>query len=202
MTEDEQIDLLLAELDKQSVTDNTLRAGIAAIAMGESGFQMNAETGYANTANSRIRAVFGHRVYTLSEAQLSLLKSNPATFFNFVYGGDWGALNLGNTQPGDGFRFRGRGLFQLTGRANYDRYGKMIGVDLLTDPEAANNPQTACAIAVAYMRDRYKGGGWEEMKAAVGVNISDIDDTKNRLFAEYEASGEFDAEDTPAAPAA
>lgn len=46
-----------------------------------------------------------------------------------------GSKKLGNTQPGDGVRFKGRGLMQLTGRANYAAFGKFIGQDLLTHPE-------------------------------------------------------------------
>jgi putative chitinase len=44
-----------------------------------------------------------------------------------------GRADLGNTQPGDGPRFKGRGLIQLTGRANYVAYGKSIGQDLTVD---------------------------------------------------------------------
>lgn len=46
-----------------------------------------------------------------------------------------GRKDLGNTQPGDGIKFKGRGLMQLTGRANYSTYGKYIGVNLELYPE-------------------------------------------------------------------
>jgi hypothetical protein len=45
--------------------------------------------------------------------------------------------DLGNTENGDGFRFKGRGYIQLTGRSNYTRISKQIGTNLLTDPEIA-----------------------------------------------------------------
>lgn len=191
MTEQEQVDLLRGEMDKQGIIDPQLRAGIGALAGGESGFNSHSETGYAHTSNDRIRNIFGSRVAALSDDQLNGLKANPEEFFNRVYGGTWGLSNLGNSQPGDGFKFRGRGLFQLTGRANYMRYGVKIGRNLTSDPEVANEPAVAAAIAVAYIRDRYKGDGWPGMKRAVGNNIPDIDATKNSLFMEYLANGKF-----------
>lgn len=52
--------------------------------------------------------------------------------------------DLGNTQPGDGKRFKGRGLIQVTGRANYQLFGKAIGIDLLAKPECvATDPRLA-----------------------------------------------------------
>lgn len=46
-----------------------------------------------------------------------------------------GRADLGNTQPGDGFRFRGRGLIQITGRDNYQRAAAGLGVDVVVDPQ-------------------------------------------------------------------
>jgi putative chitinase len=54
--------------------------------------------------------------------------------------------SLGNTQPGDGKRFRGRGYIQLTGRANYKKIGDALGIDLISYPHAANDPGVAYRI--------------------------------------------------------
>ncbi len=57
------------------------------------------------------------------------------------------ATSLGNTQPGDGKRFKGRGPIQITGRANYRRFGDLLGVDLVSDPGHAALPDLAFRIA-------------------------------------------------------
>jgi putative chitinase len=57
------------------------------------------------------------------------------------------ATALGNTQPGDGHRFKGRGPIQITGRANYRRFGDLLGVDLLATPDRAASPALAFRIA-------------------------------------------------------
>ena len=66
---------------------------------------------------------------------------------NLIYGGEWGRKNLGNTQPGDGWLFRGRGLKQLTGRDNYKRCGDAIGEDFTTNPDRLLLPVNAALSA-------------------------------------------------------
>ncbi|MBK9312917.1 MAG: hypothetical protein IPM55_01510 [Acidobacteria bacterium] len=60
------------------------------------------------------------------------------------------AKRLGNTQPGDGFRYRGRGPIQITGRFNYRKYGNLLGVDIESIPDLATTPQIAFSIAGVY----------------------------------------------------
>ena len=67
---------------------------------------------------------------------------------------------LGNTIPGDGYRYRGRGYVQLTGRANYAKAGAKIGVDLINYPELALSDDNAARIAIDGMT-----GGWFTGKA-------------------------------------
>ena len=61
-----------------------------------------------------------------------------------------GRLDLGNTRRGDGRRYKGRGLLQLTGRANYRDFGEVLGVDLENNPEAAADPVLSLKIACEY----------------------------------------------------
>lgn len=60
-----------------------------------------------------------------------------------------GRKSLGNTEPGDGARFRGRGFVQLTGRDNYTRYGQLLGIDLTVNADLANAPEVA-SLLLAY----------------------------------------------------
>lgn len=65
-----------------------------------------------------------------------------------------GRKQLGNTQEGDGPKFIGRGILQLTGRANYENMSKKLGVDLINNPELACNPVISAMIACEYFKER------------------------------------------------
>lgn len=61
---------------------------------------------------------------------------------------------LGNTIVGDGPKYIGRGILQLTGRANYTLYSKKLNLDLVNNPEIVCNPEISTMIACQYFKDR------------------------------------------------
>lgn len=65
-----------------------------------------------------------------------------------------GRSDLGNTQPGDGVRYKGRGLIQVTGRANYAQCGAALQLDLLAHPELLEEPLNACRSAAWFWKSR------------------------------------------------
>jgi putative chitinase len=69
---------------------------------------------------------------------------------------------LGNTEAGDGKRFKGRGPIQLTGRANYKRFGDLLNVDLVADPRVSRLPRR-CKVRV----DRVSGADVRHLRAGV-----------------------------------
>jgi hypothetical protein len=73
--------------------------------------------------------------------------------FNLYDAGTRIGANLGNTEPGDGPRFKGRGYIQLTGRSNYKRVGGQIGVNLIDQPQSANDPATAGLILAQFLKN-------------------------------------------------
>lgn len=80
-----------------------------------------------------------------------------------------GRADLGNNQPGDGYKFHGRGFFQYTGRDNYTTFGDKFGVDLAHNPDLAAEPETAAKLAIAYWQDKVPEKYREDAKHAGAI---------------------------------
>jgi predicted chitinase len=61
---------------------------------------------------------------------------------------------LGNTKPGDGAKYKGRGYIQITGKYNYKKAGEALGLDLVNKPELVEKPEVAAKVAVWYWKNR------------------------------------------------
>lgn len=94
----------------------------------------------------RLMQVWPARFTSLDQART--YAGNPEALAEKVYAG-----RLGNRFLGDGWRYRGRGFIQITGRANYRRFGALTGLDLEGDPDLAAGPRAAARVAGAYWRD-------------------------------------------------
>lgn len=99
----------------------------------ESAYLERLEEGLRYTTPGRLHAVWPSRFPDLASERLYL--DNPEALANKVYMG-----RMGNNQPGDGWRFRGRGPIQITGRDNYKATGDAIGVDLIANPGLLMTP--------------------------------------------------------------
>jgi putative chitinase len=94
---------------------------------------------------------------------------NEAYFSKYDYRAD-----LGNTEPGDGYRYRGRGIIQITGRFNYGRMQNKLGWELIEMPDLAKAAPVAIQIALTYWNDR---------------NINDYADDDNLLLVTKRING-------------
>ena len=150
------IDALKSAMDRAGFTGKYGRAALLGIAGGECGWKPQSEGCYYRSADT-LTQVFGSTFKNKPDLaeKYAKWKGAPETFFDLVYAPENNGKQLGNTQPGDGGKFYGRGFIQLTGRANYTKYGKLAGVDIVTQPDLLNNDYAvSAAVAVAYFKDR------------------------------------------------
>lgn len=95
----------------------------------------------------RLCAVWPGRFPTLADARP--YARNPEALANKVYGG-----RMGNIYLGDGWKFRGRGPIQLTGRENYAFVGDLVGQDLTSIPELMEQPRYALEATIAWWENK------------------------------------------------
>ena len=100
------------------------------------------------------------------------------------------AATLGNSEAGDGRLFKGRGPIQITGRANYKRFGDILGIDLVSDPARAAQPELAFRIAglfwskkgLSELADRATDEAFREITRRINGGFNGLDDRMDYLY--------------------
>lgn len=111
------------------------------------------------------------------------LANNPEGIANKVYGG---RADLGNNQDGDGWRFHGRGVIQLTGRSNYQVCGDALGQPFTSNPELLLEPEWACMSAGWFWNKKglnalAEAEDWTTMTKRINGGTLGLDDRINRI---------------------
>jgi len=144
------------------------------------------------TQPERIRAVFGPRRFPTT-ADAARFVCRPSALANFVYASRNGN---GDEASGDGWRFRGRGPIQLTGRGNYAEAEAALGESLEAEPERATLPAVGAAIAAWFFAkagcvEPARDGGTERVTRLInGPALAGLEDRRARFERAMRAAGE------------
>ena len=154
-----QIDMMNYLKLEHGYSDAVALAAISPTSKESGGDSMAVENSYANTSAADIRGVnsrFKKALAGKTDAEVDALKKDPEAFFNLVY-----KDATGNDADGDGYKYRGRGLIQLTGKANYAAASQELfgNDDLVENPDLLLDPAIAGQVAGWFTATRGKGVG-------------------------------------------
>ena len=143
----------MQEMAAQGITDPREQAMFLAQMDHETGGFRQMEESFNYRSADQVMAVSRTARNAGAEAVEAALARGPQAVAELMYGG-----RNGNTGAGDGYKYRGRGFTQLTGRANYAQAGQALGLDLLNNPDLAKDPEIAAKIATWYWKSRGASG--------------------------------------------
>lgn len=141
---------MIKAMDDAKITDKTARAAIMAQVAHESGDFTTLSENLNYKAPTLLRLF--PRKFSSPEDAAQVAAGGPASVAERIYGG-----RMGNSDPGDGFKYRGRGFIQLTGKQNYTKFG------VASNPDSVSEMSTASDTAIKYMK-QFKGD-WGDIKA-------------------------------------
>lgn len=124
----------------------------------EVGAELKPKTEGLNYSVEGLLSTFGRHRISEADARkygrTNTQKANQKEIANRIYGGAWGREELGNTQPNDGFNLRGAGIFQTTGRSNFDKLSKATGIDFTNHPELILEEANSLISALYYWNSK------------------------------------------------
>ena len=171
--EDKWLDPLNATFDKYDINTPKRQAGFIGQCQHESGNFKTLEENLHYSAASLMR-VWPSRFP--DQATADQYANNPEKIANKVYAG-----RMGNTEDGDGFKYRGRGVLQLTGKDSYIFCGQALKLDLMDNPDLLLEPMNAMLSAGWFWNKRGLNAaadvsGWEEVTRKINGGVLGLDD--------------------------
>ena len=177
------IKFMVQRMNEKGITNPITQSAILAVVSKESAFIPRSEASYRNTENSRIRKIFGSRVEHYNEDELTRLKSNDEAFFNAVYG-----LEKYGQTANEGYKYRGRGLNQITFKSAYKKAGDQIGIDLVKNPDRLNELPIATDCLINFFMNSFKTAPSDKLAAYNASDINSFKSTKDSVGAVYNAN--------------
>lgn len=183
---------MISAMAEAGITDPKSQAALMANVDHETGgFKRFDEN--LNYSAERLQKVFPKYYSNAADARADA--GNAEAIANRVYGG-----RMGNTDPGDGFKFRGRGMIQLTGRNQYEAMSKKVGLDLVNNPDLAADPKVAAKIAAEYWKSSgadqaARAGDFTGARKKVNGGTNGLEDTlaKTEAYLQMAKAGELTA---------
>ena len=163
---------------KYHITDINEQAMFLAQTTHESNDYKRLEESF-NYSPKRLFEVFRKRVGSLENAQ-KLCDEGAKAIADFVYGN-----RLGNAKD-EGYKYRGRGIIQLTGKNNYNYYGKKLNIDLVNNPDLAKESNEAIEIALLFWIEKECGlyakmGDVKTVTKLINGGYNGLDDRQKRF---------------------
>ena len=176
----------LAELEKQGLTpDIKSKAMIVGQLAHETGGFSTLEEGKYSA--ERVWQLRGKELskYGITKEQLQQIESTQGkdALYEYMYGDQYRSSKLGNVNPGDAQKYKGRGMIQLTGRWNYEKVSKDLGIDLVNNPELlSTDPEVNAKVTAWYLKNNKKAkealqtGDVQKLSVAINGGLNGIED--------------------------
>ncbi|SEN76428.1 glycoside hydrolase family 19 protein, partial [Nitrosomonas marina] len=180
-------DALIRQMDRAGITDPKERAMFMAQMSHESAGFTRMDESFNYRSADRIMEVSKTAKSKGRTAIEQAMAQGPEAVAEIMYGG-----RMGNVNPGDAYKFRGRGHIQLTGRNNYEAASKALGIDLVKHPELASKPEMAAKIATWYWQknnlgDMARAGNTKGVRRGINGGLNGLSDVVTK-YASYMAS--------------
>lgn len=172
---------LMAAMAEAGITDVNEQAAFMGQMHHESNGFRSLEESFRYSSADRIMDVSATARRQGREAVEAAMAQGPAAVAELMYGG-----RMGNTEAGDGYRYRGRGYTQLTGRDNYTAASEALGIDLVNNPDLAADPEVSARVATWYWQNRSglseaaQRGDTREVTRLINGGHNGLEDRRNQ----------------------